>query len=75
MTWKLKNKSNKSNKGTRIIRRFALFPIKAGNKIKWLEVCYILQREWNLGYESGWEHVKFVDKNDYVNYIYAFNNN
>ena len=42
----------------RTIKRFALFPIRAGHEIRWLEKVYIKQY-WLSGW--GWKNSKFSD--------------
>ena len=60
---------------TRVIKRFALFPIrivKIGyTEIRWLEVVYIRQvlskRDWEDS--SYWDGIDFVDSDEYYEYI------
>ena len=52
----------------RIIKRFALFPIKIKNEIRWMEVCYIKQLYWELWDEYGYENIEFVTKEQYDEY-------
>ena len=69
MTWKIKQK--KPYEGNfRYVRRFALFPIRAGQEVKWLEVCYIRQRRWISWGAEGWENDKFIDKSMYKGYCH-----
>lgn len=50
---------NKPHYGaTRTITRFALFPIEAGNEVRWLENVTIRQER---GYFE-WFNVRFVDR-------------
>jgi hypothetical protein len=53
---------------TRIIRRFAIFPIIVNNynirEYKWLERAYIKQQYDPLMPIKHWENIKFVDKED-----------
>ena len=51
---------NPSDGDTRIIRRFALFPICTKNEMRWLEWVYIEQR-WSDNYaDDGWHNYRFV---------------
>lgn len=68
MKFKLKDKSNEYKHG-RIIKRFALFPIKIGLEIRWFETCYIRQRYWSSWHETGWEDLDFATVDDYENWL------
>lgn len=56
---------------TRIVKRFALFPILISGEYRWLETVYI-QQTFKYDYERiiefYWENNKFVTKRDYENY-------
>lgn len=54
MEWNIPKTGDK-----RIIKRFALFPIHAGNSVRWLERCNIEQQ-----YLNHWNNLRFVDKSD-----------
>lgn len=46
-----------------VIRKFALFPIRIGDEIRWLEFVNVVAYYW-YGENSGhkfWEYEKFVD--------------
>ena len=69
MTWTISDKSQRIKRyGSRVIKRFALFPVRAGNEVKWLETYYILQRFYSLWHEIGWENIKFVTQQDYCDF-------
>ena len=71
---KIKHKKVYKRYDTRIIKRFALFPITIKHEYKdeivketrWLETCYIEQEYYDPdGYnEFEWRNVKFVDEGD-----------
>ena len=47
----------------RVIKAFAIFPIEAGEELRWLETCYILRcfsRYW------GWRNIRFTTKEEYL---------
>ena len=75
MRFMLKPKMNYYNGYKRIIKRFALFPIKIDREIRWLETCYISQVYNKLdGYcdkydVSFWGDQGFVSKDEYIQYI------
>lgn len=47
---------------TRVVKRFALFPIRIHNDHIWLEMCYIRQR---YSFWSGvWENEEFLTKEE-----------
>lgn len=50
----------------KIVKRFALFPIKAGHRIKWLETCYI-QKSYSSR-DQWWNNNWFVDKDEYESF-------
>jgi hypothetical protein len=77
MRFILRKQKEKTKGQYRIIRRFALFPIKIKNVIIWLEPCYIKQQHWESWDEHGWENIEFVTIDQYVEYydlINDFNN-
>lgn len=41
----------------RIKKTFTIFPIEAGEELRWLETCYIFQRysKW-----WGWQNIRFT---------------
>ena len=47
----------------RYIKRFALFPIKVDNEIRWLETCY-LRQTWHESY-CAWLNNEFVTEGVY----------
>lgn len=53
---------------TRIIKKFALFPISTSynDETIWFEFVYVKQR---YSYINGWRNVCFVDDNEYHRYI------
>lgn len=59
MRWMEKPEAN-----TRIVRRFALFPIKLDKEYRWLEVVYIYQiRKWDRrGRRLHWQNVSYANK-------------
>ena len=46
----------------RVVRKFALFPIRIYNERRWLESCYIKQ-EYNL-WGNCWLNVEFLTKEE-----------
>lgn len=58
MRWKVPRSGD-----TRIITRFAYFPIEAGGEKRWLEVVRIKQRCWigRLSDKVYWYNQEFVD--------------
>ena len=58
-----------SRKWQRVIRRFALFPIRVQDEYRWLEVVYIRQKK-KLSckplIEHEWYNCDFVDRGYYM---------
>ena len=59
---------------TRIIKRFALFPMNIYSEWRWLEVVYIKQEySWGRDLVGGdclkWKRKKFVEKQDFLDFI------
>ena len=62
---------------SRIVKRFALFPIKAKlhlnsdvDEWRWLETVYLYQlKDWKVGFIPFWATLYFVHKQDYNAYI------
>lgn len=62
---------------SRIVKRFALFPIKAKlgfnrdvDEWRWLETVYLYQiKDWTFGFIPFWATLYFVRKQDYDAYI------
>ena len=50
----------------RLIKRFALLPIKVNNEYRWLETCYIVQERWYSWYEASWCNISWTDKITYL---------
>ena len=46
----------------RVVKRFALFPMRVYGEYRWLETCYIKQ-EYNF-WQECWENVKFLTKEE-----------
>ncbi len=44
---------------TRVVKRFALFPIEIAGECRWLEICYIKQK-YNFWLEM-WFNEEFVE--------------
>lgn len=61
MRWYKKRKAD-----IRYRRRFALFPCRIGNEVRWLEMIYLKQSRWYDWDEKGWENIKFLTKEDYL---------
>lgn len=51
----------------RIVKRFALLPIRIGDETRWLETVY-LRQEWCPYMLFNWRPDRFVSKSDYLNY-------
>lgn len=58
---------------TRVKKRFALFPIKIGYEVRWLETVYIKQKrvepflEWiSCYFTDETEYLKEIEKNRYI---------
>ena len=74
MTWKTKRAKNRHLNNGRIIKRFALLPIKTIYNWKWLEICYIKQVRLKInGYFGSfsykWINISFVTKNIYDEFL------
>ena len=61
----------------RVVKRFALFPIKAflddirlNYEYRWLETVYLRQTKeyWFFGTIPHWKTVRFVNKGEYITY-------
>ena len=65
MKW---NHNVAKDEDTRIVKRFAILPILAHDKIAWLETVYIVQ-EYSTNYaDDGWHNDRFSTKEDYLTY-------
>lgn len=51
-------------KTMKVVRRFALFPIRIGYEYRWLEVVYI--RRFKRDPYILWRNDKFVDKETFI---------
>lgn len=51
---------------SRVVRRFAIFPITIMDETRWLEIVYLRQRYYKLSYM--WGNTEFVTKEDYISY-------
>ena len=60
---------NWERKYTKIIKRFALIPIKLNNESHWLKQVYIKQRFVYSDVYSYWENVDFTTKEEYESYL------
>lgn len=58
-------KKDRGNRDYKIVKRFALLPIKINNEYRWLETCYIVKERWFSWYESGWSKKSWTDKKTY----------
>ena len=56
MRWKIPNNGDK-----RIVKRFALFPIRIDNECRWLEFVYIQQFYDDFYNPYPWRNECFVD--------------
>lgn len=61
MRWTIPN-----NNDTKIKRKFALFPIKINNEVRWLERVTV---KYRYGYSTeiglfGWFPIEFIDKDN-----------
>lgn len=45
----------------RVIKRFSILPIRAGNETRWLERVMILQKYIPGAPSFGWHNVKFLE--------------
>ena len=62
---------------SRIVKRFALFPVKAylngfcvDDEYRWLETVYLRQfRDWLWGVIPIWRTKTFATKGDYLKYL------
>ena len=50
---------------SRIVKRFAWYPIEAGNLCSFLQICYIRQYYDTI---KGWHNSHFVCKEDYLKF-------
>jgi hypothetical protein len=74
MTWKTKRAKNRHLNNERIIKKFALFPIKTIYNWKWLETCYIRQERIKIdGYFGSssykWINKEFATKHEYDEFL------
>lgn len=56
---------------TRIIKRFAIFPIEVNRENRWLEWCYVKQEYYQprlITMDGYWKSIKFVTEEDYDQY-------
>lgn len=61
-------------KYTRVIKRFALIPIKLNNKSHWLKQVYIKQRFVYSDVYSYWKDVDFATKEEHESYLRRIKN-
>ena len=47
----------------RVIKAFAILPIEAGEELRWLETCYILQCYSKY---RGWNNIRFTTEENYL---------
>lgn len=58
---------NKPDNGDeRIVKRFALLPIRIYKNVKWLKMCYIRQVYIERYGYSLWNNLSFVTKDEYI---------
>lgn len=54
------------NRNYKIVKRFALLPIRVGNEYRWLETCYILkERSHSWGEDLGWVNISWTNADTY----------
>lgn len=47
----------------RVIKKFAIYPIRIGNEVRWLETCIILQVAYDVDYYLfPWKKEKFLNE-------------
>ena len=61
MRWKTKTRHEHGD--VKIVKKFALFPIRIGEEVRWLEMCKIKMTYWHYHIEmhTRWEYNEFVD--------------
>lgn len=53
------------HRGSRVIRKFAIFPIKINGEYRWLETVYIIQHYNRNAVFLGWYNCAFTTKSEY----------
>ena len=59
-------KKPKLNTDYKIVKRFALLPIRVNNEFRWLETCYIVKQRWYDFYDTGWANLSWTDQTTYL---------
>ena len=61
MKWKAK--PTPKNGDTKIVKKFALFPIRIKDEVRWLEICKIEMVYWYYYKENfyAWAYKRFID--------------
>lgn len=63
MRWTKKYHRNKDYK---IVKQFALLPIRVGNEYRWFETCYVLkERSYSWGEDLGWINISWTNAETY----------
>lgn len=63
MKWTTKPKLNTDYK---IVKRFALLPIRVNNEFRWLETCYIVKEKYySWGEDLGWVNIAWANAETY----------
>lgn len=55
-------------RSSRIIKRFAWFPITIGGETRWLETVYLRQKHAALEPIFPWYNIRFTDRKEYLEY-------
>lgn len=53
---------------SRVIKRFAWFPITIGDETRWLETVYLRQNHASLEPIFPWYNIRFTDGKEYLEY-------
>ena len=54
------------NRDYKIVKRFALLPIRVGNEYRWLETCYVLkEKSYSWGETLGWINISWTNAETY----------
>ena len=58
-------KKDKRFEEIRYKKKFALFPIKINNEVRWLENVYLKQERWYSWYETGCNNTAFLTEEEF----------
>ena len=64
-------KKDKRFEEIRYKKKFAFFPIKINNEVRWLETVYLKQERWYSWYEAGWDNTAFLTEEEFIGCLAA----